>query len=121
MRDGRGGAAGLDVYGEESEWCCEDRSDVTKQNKTLSLLVSMQNVIATSHQAFLTREAPSNSGQGKLGESLADALHPAAPEMVVVLIPLEDEFIPDIAIRTHPGLRIGAILLFEVRDRAFCR
>ena len=60
LRDGRVGAAGLDVYEEESEWFYEDRSDVTKQNKTLSLLVSMPNVIVTSHQAFLTREALSN-------------------------------------------------------------
>ena len=60
LRDGRIGAAGLDVYEEESEWFYEDRSDVTKQNKTLSLLVSMPNVIVTSHQAFLTREALSN-------------------------------------------------------------
>ena len=60
LRDGRVGAAGLDVYEEESDWFYEDRSDVTKQNKTLSLLVSMPNVIVTSHQAFLTREALTN-------------------------------------------------------------
>ena len=60
LRDGRVGAAGLDVYEEESEWFYEDRSDVTRQNKTLSLLVSMPNVIVTSHQAFLTREALTN-------------------------------------------------------------
>ena len=60
LRDERVGAAGLDVYEEESEWFYEDRSDVTKQNKTLSLLVSMPNVIVTSHQAFLTREALTN-------------------------------------------------------------
>ena len=57
LREGRVGAAGLDVYEEESEWFCEDRSDVTLQNKTLSLLVSHPNLIVTSHQAFLTREA----------------------------------------------------------------
>ena len=38
----------------------EDRSDVTRQNKTLSLLVSLPNVIVTSHQAFLTHEALAN-------------------------------------------------------------
>lgn len=60
LRDGTVGAAGLDVYEEESEWFYEDRSDVTRQNKTLSLLVSLPNVIVTSHQAFLTQEALAN-------------------------------------------------------------
>jgi len=60
LRDGQVGAAGLDVYEEESEWFYEDRSEVTRQNRTLSLLVSMPNVIVTSHQAFLTREALAN-------------------------------------------------------------
>ena len=60
LRDGTVGAAGLDVYEEESEWFYEDRSDVTRQNKTLSLLVSLPNVIVTSHQAFLTHEALAN-------------------------------------------------------------
>ena len=48
LRDGTVGGAGLDVYEEESEWFYEDRSDVTRQNKTLSLLVSMPNVIVSS-------------------------------------------------------------------------
>ena len=48
------------MYEEESEWFYEDRSDVTRQNKTLSLLVSLPNVIITSHQAFLTHEALAN-------------------------------------------------------------
>ena len=66
LRAGRVGAAGLDVYEEESEWFYEDRSDVTLQNKTLSLLVSLPNVIVTSHQAFLTREALANIAQTTL-------------------------------------------------------
>ncbi|MBR4354468.1 MAG: 2-hydroxyacid dehydrogenase [Kiritimatiellae bacterium] len=66
LRSGQVGGAGLDVYEEESEWFYEDRSDVTRQNKTLSLLVSMPNVILTSHQAFLTREALSNIAQTTL-------------------------------------------------------
>lgn len=60
LRDGKLGGAGLDVYEEESEWFYEDHSAITRQNKTLSLLVSMPNVIVTSHQAFLTYEALSN-------------------------------------------------------------
>lgn len=57
LRSGKVGGAGLDVYEEESEWFYEDRSSVTKQDETLSLLVSLPNVILTSHQAFLTHEA----------------------------------------------------------------
>ena len=37
-------------------WFYEGCSDVTRQNKTLSLFVAKPNVIVTSHQAFLTRE-----------------------------------------------------------------
>jgi D-lactate dehydrogenase len=47
LRDGTVGAAGLDVYEEESEWFYEDRSDVTRQNKTLSLLVSRRGKICS--------------------------------------------------------------------------
>lgn len=60
LRDGRLGGAGLDVYEEESDWFYEDRSQRVRQDKTLALLVSMPNVIVTSHQAFLTREALAN-------------------------------------------------------------
>ena len=77
LRDGTVGAAGLDVYEEESEWFYEDRSEVTRQNKTLSLLVSMPNVIVTSHQAFLTHEALANIAQTTL-ENL-DAYFSGAP------------------------------------------
>lgn len=60
LRSGVLGGAGLDVYEEESEWFYEDRSDVVAQNETLALLVSMPNVLVTSHQAFLTHEALTN-------------------------------------------------------------
>ena len=77
LRDGTVGAAGLDVYEEESEWFYEDRSDVTRQNKTLSLLVSLPNVIVTSHQAFLTREALANIASTTLAN--LDAYFSGAP------------------------------------------
>ena len=77
LRDGTVGAAGLDVYEEESEWFYEDHSDVTRQNKTLSLLVSMPNVIVTSHQAFLTREALANIATTTLAN--LDAFFAGAP------------------------------------------
>ena len=77
LRHGTVGAAGLDVYEEESEWFYEDRSDAIRQNKTLSLLVSLPNVIVTSHQAFLTREALANIADTTLAN--LDAYFAGAP------------------------------------------
>lgn len=56
-------AAGLDVYEEETEIFYEDRSNTIVKDEVLSLLVSMPNVLITSHQAFLTEEALSNIAQ----------------------------------------------------------
>jgi D-lactate dehydrogenase len=54
------GAACLDVYEEESELFFEDNSGHIMEDDTLARLISMPNVIVTSHQAFLTEEALSN-------------------------------------------------------------
>jgi len=54
------GAACLDVYEEESDWFFEDYSGHIVEDDTLARLISMPNVIVTSHQAFLTEEALSN-------------------------------------------------------------
>ena len=54
------GAACLDVYEEESELFFEDKSGHILEDDTLARLISMPNVIVTSHQAFLTEEALSN-------------------------------------------------------------
>lgn len=54
------GAAGLDVYEEETELFYEDCSNTIIKDEVLSLLVSMPNVLITSHQAFLTQEALDN-------------------------------------------------------------
>ena len=51
------GAAGLDVYEEETDLFFEDYSEEVIHDDTLSTLISMPNVLVTSHQAFLTREA----------------------------------------------------------------
>ena len=51
------GAAGLDVYEEESDVFFVDKSLEGITDDTLSLLISMPNVILTSHQAYLTKEA----------------------------------------------------------------
>lgn len=57
LKSGKIGAAGLDVYEEETELFFEDYSEEIIPDDTLSTIISMPNVIVTSHQAFLTREA----------------------------------------------------------------
>ena len=54
------GSAGLDVYEEESEYFYEDQSDRIIDDDVLARLLSFNNVIVTSHQAFFTREALAN-------------------------------------------------------------
>ena len=54
------GAACLDVYEEESEFFFEDFSGHILEDDILARLISMPNVIVSSHQAFLTEEALSN-------------------------------------------------------------
>jgi len=54
------GAACLDVYEEESEMFFQDFSGHILEDDILARLISMPNVIVTSHQAFLTEEALSN-------------------------------------------------------------
>ncbi len=60
IRDGRVGAAGLDVYEEESELFFEDCSNMIIRDDILKLFLSLPNVLVTSHQAFLTKEALNN-------------------------------------------------------------
>lgn len=60
IKSRRIGSACLDVYEEESEWFFRDHSGHIVDDDTLARLISMPNVIVTSHQAFLTREALSN-------------------------------------------------------------
>lgn len=60
IKEKRIGAACLDVYEEESDLFFEDFSGHIVQDDTLARLISMPNVIVTSHQAFLTREALGN-------------------------------------------------------------
>ena len=54
------GAACLDVYEEESDVFFEDNSGHILEDDTLARLISMPNVIVTSHQAFLTEDALEN-------------------------------------------------------------
>ena len=54
------GAACLDVYEEESDVFFEDFSGHIVEDDTLARLLSLPNVLVTSHQAFLTKEALDN-------------------------------------------------------------
>ena len=51
------GAACLDVYEEEGDVFFEDNSGHILEDDVLARLISMPNVLITSHQAFLTEEA----------------------------------------------------------------
>ena len=53
-------AAGLDVYEEEANLFFEDNSNEIIQDDVLALLISLPNVIITSHQGYLTEEALDN-------------------------------------------------------------
>lgn len=57
MITGKIGGAGLDVYEDEEEFFLRDMSNSYKRDKNLSVLISMPNVVITSHQAFFTIEA----------------------------------------------------------------
>ncbi|MDR1116846.1 MAG: 2-hydroxyacid dehydrogenase [Oscillospiraceae bacterium] len=51
------GGAGLDVYEEEGDYFFEDFSGEVIEDDELARLLSLPNVIVSSHQAFFTREA----------------------------------------------------------------
>ncbi len=57
IREKKVGAACLDVYEEESHYFYKDMSNHIVSDEVLSRLISFPNVIVTSHQGFLTREA----------------------------------------------------------------
>ncbi len=54
------GGAGLDVYEEEADLFFEDYSDKIIQDDVIARLLTLPNVLITSHQAFLTKEALSS-------------------------------------------------------------
>ena len=59
-------AAGLDVYEEEGDYFYEDKSDKIIDDDVLARLLSFNNVIVTSHQAFFTKEAMNNIAETTL-------------------------------------------------------
>lgn len=66
LKEEKLGGACLDVYEEETELFYEDMSYAVIKDDVLSRIISMPNVIVTSHQAFLTREALHNIAETTL-------------------------------------------------------
>ena len=66
------GAACLDVYEEESDFFFEDYSGHIMEDDTLARLISMPNVLVTSHQAFLTKEALQNIAETTIQNLLGE-------------------------------------------------
>ncbi len=71
IKDRKVGAACLDVYEEEADIFFEDRSGHILNDDLLSRLISMPNVIVTSHQAFLTEEALNNIAETTVNNILS--------------------------------------------------
>lgn len=57
LKDKKVGAAALDVYEEEGDYFFEDFSGTIVEDDILARLLSFNNVLITSHQAFFTHEA----------------------------------------------------------------
>ncbi|MDF2610973.1 MAG: lactate dehydrogenase-like oxidoreductase [Lachnospiraceae bacterium] len=66
IKDEKIGGACLDVYEEETELFYEDMSYKIIKDDILSRIISMPNVIVSSHQAFLTEEALYNIAETTL-------------------------------------------------------
>jgi len=57
LEKGKISGLGLDVYEEEENFFLNDMSNSYIRDENLSVLLSMPNVVITSHQAFFTKEA----------------------------------------------------------------
>lgn len=71
IKDKKVGAACLDVYEEENDIFFRDFSNHIVQDDQLARLISLPNVIVTSHQAFLTKEALDNIAQTTISNLIA--------------------------------------------------
>ena len=85
LKSGKIGSAGLDVYEEEAGVFFRNMSDQVLTDDVLARLMTFHNVVVTSHQAFLTREALTNIAettlasideftQGKRGAALTNTV-----------------------------------------------
>lgn len=73
IKERKVGAACLDVYEEEADLFFEDNSGHILEDDILARLISMPNVIVTSHQAFLTKEALNNIAETTI-QNIAELL-----------------------------------------------
>ena len=71
IKERRIGAACLDVYEEEADIFFNDLSGHIMSDDVLARLISMPNVIVTSHQAFLTEEALNNIAETTVNNILS--------------------------------------------------
>ncbi|MCE0483682.1 MAG: 2-hydroxyacid dehydrogenase [Methylacidiphilales bacterium] len=83
LKSGHIGGAALDVYEEEAGIFFHDLSGQVLQDDVLARLISMPNVLITSHQAFLTHEALANIAQTTL-ETISAFEQGGVPENVLV-------------------------------------
>jgi D-lactate dehydrogenase len=83
LKSGHLGGAALDVYEEEAGIFFHDLSGKVLQDDVLARLISLPNVLITSHQAFLTHEALANIAQTTL-ETVAAFERGAVLENVLV-------------------------------------
>lgn len=83
LKSGQVGGAALDVYEEEAGIFFHDLSGQVLQDDVLARLISMPNVLITSHQAFLTHEALANIAQTTL-TTISAFERGAVPENVLV-------------------------------------
>jgi D-lactate dehydrogenase len=83
LKSGRIGGAALDVYEEEAGIFFHDLSGEVLQDDVLARLISLPNVLITSHQAFLTHEALANIAKTTL-ETISAFERGAVPENVLV-------------------------------------
>ncbi len=60
LKENNIGSAGLDVYEEEEDYFFEDFSGINIDDDNLARLLTFNNVLVTSHQAFFTEEAMGN-------------------------------------------------------------
>lgn len=66
LEEGKIGGLGLDVYEEEEEFFLNDMSNTYIRDEALSVLLTMPNVVITSHQGFFTKEALNKIAQDTL-------------------------------------------------------
>jgi D-lactate dehydrogenase len=84
LKEGRLGGVALDVYEEEEGVFFEDLSGQILQDDDLARLLTFSNVLITSHQAFLTREALAEISRVTIHNlTAADKGQPFLPDTVL--------------------------------------